>query len=68
MANKTRRPTKAPPPKKPAPKAPSKGRSTPPKGTKQFGTSSTDQENHVPPEMMPDQDIFGNEYIKTMLA
>lgn len=40
---------------------------TKPKGS-QFGTSSTDQENHVhvPPELMPD--IYGNEFMNTMLA
>jgi hypothetical protein len=34
----------------------------------QFGTSSTDQENHVhvPPELMPE--IYGNEFMNTMLA
>ncbi len=38
-----------------------------PKGS-QFGTSSTDQENHVhvPPELMPE--IYGNEFMNTMLA
>ena len=44
------------------------GNRTPSRGTKGFGTSSTDQENHVhvPPELMPE--IYGNEFMKTMLA
>jgi len=54
-------------PRKPPVKKPPQKPVKKPSG-KQFGTSSTDQENHVsiPPELQQDQ--YGNDFIKTMLA
>ena len=62
MSTRSRKPkTPVKAPKKPV-KKPKK-----PAG-KGFGTSSTEQENHVHvgPDMMPD--LYGNEFMKTMLA
>ncbi|MEZ4318116.1 MAG: hypothetical protein R3F61_11450 [Myxococcota bacterium] len=77
MSGKQQRPKQVTPPVRTSerPRTPPRSTQQPPRttapkpsGDRQFGTGSTDQENHVhvPPELLPD--IYGNEFMKTMLA